>query len=116
MDLDESLDDSVPFEAVGLPLYVTLASLGGHFVVDCTAKERRAAGTAVSLAVNGNGQVCALIAGGGFGLHLAGLSSAMVAAQHLSRDLHDAAETAIAEAASAIEQRGGAADGLSSIF
>ena len=118
LDLDESLDDSTPFEAAGLPLYLTLASLGGVFVADCTAKERRAAGSTLSLALDGQGNVCALTAGGGFGLHLAAHSSAMVEATKLGMQLHAAATAAIAEAEEAAERRGGAAGAvtLSSAF
>ena len=35
LDLDESLDESLPFDASGLPVYVTLATIGAHFVADC---------------------------------------------------------------------------------
>jgi len=108
LDLDESLDESTPFAAEGMPLYVTLATLDGHLVADCTAKERRAAGSAVSLALDGTGKVCAICAGGGFGLQLGTLSTAMQVAQQLGGELHRAARDAIHEAARAAEARGGA--------
>ena len=41
LDLDETLDDSTPFNAASLPLFVTLCDLGGKLVADCNAKERR---------------------------------------------------------------------------
>ena len=44
LDLDESLDESVPFDTSELPTYVTLASAGNFLVADCTLTERRVAG------------------------------------------------------------------------
>lgn len=108
LDLDESLDESTPFAAEGMPLYVTLATLDSHLVADCTAKERRAAGSAVSLALDGTGRVCAICAGGGFGMQLGALSTAMQVAQQLGGELHRSARAAIDEAARAADARGGA--------
>lgn len=109
LDLDESLDESLPFDARPLPLYVTLASLDGRLVADCTAKERRAAGSALSLALDAEGNVLALCGGGGFGLHLATLAPTLAACRALGTELHAAAADALAQAAEAAEQRGGAA-------
>ena len=109
LDLDETLDDSVPFDAAALPLYVTLCHLGGHLLADCSAKERKAAGSALSLALNADGSVVGLLGGGGFGLHMSSLAAAMTASRALCVELHSAAAVAIAEAAEAAAQRGGAA-------
>ena len=111
LDLDESLDESLPFDAAAVPVYVTLASLGGHLVADCTAKERKAAGAALSLALDADGQVAALCGGGGYGLHLAAVATAMALAQQLCSALHAAAAVAIKQACDVAEMRatGGAA-------
>ena len=83
LDLDETLDDSVPFDAAALPLYITLCHLGGHLLADCSAKERKAAGSALSLALNADGSVVGLLGGGGFGLHMSSLAAAMTASRAL---------------------------------
>lgn len=116
IELDESLDEAKQFAAdLSLPLYVTLASLGGHLVADCTAKERHAAGSALSLALDGEARVCAVCAGGGFGLHLTSLAAATEAARQVSPERHAAAAAAFREATAAREQRG-IDDGMLSVF
>jgi exosome complex component RRP42 len=109
LELDESLDEAVPFPAASLPIYVTLATIDGHLVADCTAKERSAAGSAVSVGLDGEGHVCALRAGGGYGVHLAALASAVHAAKGLCEQLHVASRVAVDEAAARARERGGAA-------
>ena len=111
LDLDETLDESSPFDAATLPLYVTLASLDGMLVSDCTAKERRAAGSAISLGLDGQGRVCALCTAGCYGLPCSEVPAAMDEAQRLCAELHEAASGAILEAARGSEARGGAAGG-----
>jgi exosome complex component RRP42 len=112
LDLDESLDESVPFDASTLPLYVTLASLDGHLVADCTAKERRAAGSALSLALDADGNLAALCGGGTYGLHMTAFAAAMTVARQLCAELHVAAAAAISAAADAAELRAAGAGGL----
>jgi len=109
LDLDESLDESVPFDASALPLYVTLAHLNGALVADCTAKERHAAGGALSLALDSGGRVAALCGGGGFGMPLQLMTAAVTTARALCVELHACVQDAIARAADAAERRGGAA-------
>ena len=106
LDLDESLDESVAFDAAALPLYVTLATLGEHAVADCTVTERRAAGSALSLALDPQGRVCAVRGGGGFGINLAQLADAMQTARYLATGLLKAAQAAIEEAAQQAEAAG----------
>ena len=102
LDLDESLDESVAFDCSALPTYVTLATVGGLLVADCTSAERRAAGSALSLALNPRGEVCAVrMAGGGFGVHLLSLADMMQTARHLCAGLNEAAAAAIGSAAEA---------------
>ena len=109
LELDETLDEAEPFAAQSLPLYVTLATLDGHLVADCTAKERSAAGSAVSVGLDAEGNVCSVCAGGGFGLHLSALAAAMHAARSLCLELHAASHSAIDEAQAQAAKRGGAA-------
>ena len=106
LDLDESLDESLPFDASGLPVYVTLATIGAHFVADCTTEERRAAGCALSLALDARGRVCAIRAGGGYGVQLAPLADMLQTARALGAALVDAARAAFASAAAAAEKEG----------
>jgi len=106
LDLDESLDESVPFEASSLPMFVTVALLGSHLVADCGAAERRAAGSALSLGLDPAGQVCAVRAGGGFGVHLAPLADMLQTARFLCGALLDAAARAVNSAAQDAQIRG----------
>ena len=99
LDLDESLDESVAFDAAGLPLFVTLATAGEHLVADCTLQERRATGSALSLALDPRGRVCAVRGGGGFGVHLAPLADMLQTARQLAAGLLQAAQPAIERAA-----------------
>jgi exosome complex component RRP42 len=114
LDLDESIEESTPFAAETLPLFITLATLDSQLVADCTSKERDACSSASSLAFDAQGRVCATCAGGGEGLHLASLASAMQTAQQLSRELHQAASSAIEHAVQRCkkEQEGGADEGF----
>ncbi|KAL1524768.1 hypothetical protein AB1Y20_019651 [Prymnesium parvum] len=105
LDLDESLDESVPFDCSTLPLYVTLANIGGYAVADATAHERRAAGSTLSLALSPAGRVCALRGGGGFGLHLQLAGEMMQLASQLCAQLHADAKDAIAQALADAEGR-----------
>jgi exosome complex component RRP42 len=91
LDLDESLDESTPFDASSLPLFVTVASLGGHLVADCSAAERRASGFALSLGLSAGGEVCAVRAGGLFGLNLLPVADMLQTARLLCGGLLDAA-------------------------
>ena len=95
----ESLDESVAFDAAGLPLFVTLATAGEHLVADCTLQERRATGSALSLALDPRGRVCAVRGGGGFGVHLAPLADMLQTARQLAAGLLQAAQPAIERAA-----------------
>ena len=105
LDLDESLDDSLPFDCSRLPLYVTLSSLGSHAVADCTAGERAAAGSSLSLALDPTGRVCAIRAGGGFGLHLQIAGGMMQSAANLCAQLHLAAAEAFSGALRELDAR-----------
>lgn len=104
LDLDETLDESSPFDETALPLCVTLADLGGQLLADCTAKERRAAGSALSLAIHADGHIASLCGGGGFGLHLATLDAALAASRVLGAELHAATAAAISDADVAAER------------
>ena len=115
LDLDETLDDSVLFDARSMPLYVTLCDVGGQLVADCTAKERRAAGSASSLALTADGRIASLCGGGGFGMHLLALDAAMQASRALAAELHAASEAAVNEAAEAADRRGGAVEGFTTL-
>ena len=90
LDLDESLDESTPFDAVSLPLYITLVTIGGVTVADCTAAERCAAGSSLSLALDGEGRMCSLRAGGGYGLHVQRLAEMTSTARQLCQELQRA--------------------------
>ena len=105
LDLDETLDDSTPFDASSASLYVTLCDMGGRFVADCTGKERRACGSAFSLALDADGSVTALVGGGGYGLHLEAMGHAIAAARSLGSELHIAAAGAVSAAAADAERR-----------
>ena len=107
LELDDDLDESLAFDASGLPLCVTLATLGPHLVADCTASERGAAGAALTLATNAQGEVCAVVGGSGFGVHLAPLADALKTAEALCARLHAEAGAELAAAARAAESRGG---------
>ena len=86
LDVNETLDDLTLFDAAALPLYVTLCNLDGRLVADCTAKERRAAGSAISLALDASGDVTALLGGGSYGSHFGEVGSAMVVARALGAE------------------------------
>ena len=91
--------DRVAFDAVQLPLYVTLATAGEHLVADCTASERRGAGSSLSLALDPRGRVCAVRGGGGHGVHLAPLADLLQTARQLAAGLQEASRPAIERAA-----------------
>ena len=91
LEVHETLDDSMIFDTAALPLYVTLCNLDGNLVADCTAKERQAAGSAISLALDADGDVTALIGGGLYGSHFGEVGSAMAAARALGAECHAAA-------------------------
>ena len=95
-ELDETLDSSQSFDASELPLYITLASLGGRLVADCTAKERAAASCAISLAVDAHGEIAALCGGGGLGIHSATLPSAIATSRLLAERLQVGVAGAVA--------------------
>lgn len=107
LDLDETLDDSTPFNAASLPLFVTLCDLGGKLVADCNAKERRACGATLSLALDSNGSATAVVGGGSYGLHFAAAGNALAAARAMCSELHEAAGRAVRDAALSVEQRHG---------
>lgn len=106
LDLDESLDESTPFDASTLPLFVTVASLAGHLVADCTAAERRASGFALSLGLSAGGEVCAVRAGGVFGLNLLSVADMLQTARLLCGGLLDAAARHTGTAAKDAQLRG----------
>jgi exosome complex component RRP42 len=106
LDLDESLDESILFDASTLPLFVTVASLGGHLVADCTAAERRASGFALSLGLTTAGEVCAVRAGGVFGLNLLPVADMLQTARLLCGGLLDSAARHIDQAARDAQMRG----------
>ena len=84
---------------------MTLASIGAHAVADCTAHERRAAGSSLSLALSPKGSVCSVSAGGGFGLHLQSAGEMMQVAGKLCTQLQHDANAAIDRALQEAEGR-----------
>ena len=58
-----------------------------------------AQGSTVSLALDGDGNVCSICAGGGYGLHLASLAATIHAARNLCSVLHKSADAAMETAA-----------------
>ena len=109
VEIEETLEECTPFDASAVPLYVTLASLDGQLVADCTAKERCAAACALSLGLTADGTIAALNGGGSFGMHVSLLAAAIAAARQLGAALHAAAAEAIRQAEEAAERRGGPA-------
>jgi len=106
LDLDESLDESLPFDASGVPLFLTVSNLGPHLVADCSAAERRAAGSALSLGLNAAGEVCAVRGGGGCGVHLALAADMLQTARLLCAALLEAVADATAAALRDAQMRG----------
>lgn len=74
-------------------------------MADCTAQERRAAGSSLSVALNPSGQVCAVQAGGGFGLHLKRVAEMTQLAATLCAELHREASVAISRALQEADDR-----------
>ncbi|EOD28642.1 hypothetical protein EMIHUDRAFT_201621 [Emiliania huxleyi CCMP1516] len=101
-----SLDESLPFDASGVPLFLTVSNLGPHLVADCSAAERRAAGSALSLGLNAAGEVCAVRGGGGCGVHLALAADMLQTARLLCAALLEAVADATAAALRDAQMRG----------
>ena len=106
LDLDESLDESVPFDASSIPIFVTVATLSEHIVVDCTAAERRAAGCAISLGMSSDGQTCAMRLAGVYGVNLALMADMLQTARLLGLAMLEKASLAIEMAAEHAQVRG----------
>ena len=98
-DEDEELsvvaDSSVlmPFDASAVPLCVTVARIGDHYVVDPTATEERVMGARLIVGVTPRGTVCGLHKTGRGSLPPSALSSmiaiAQTTAEHLFTELDE---------------------------
>ncbi len=106
LDIEESMDESTPFDASSAPIFVTLVTIGAHFVADCTAAEWAAAGSSLSVAVNPRGDVCAIRGGGGCGLHVSRFADMVQSARFLGGGLLEAADKLATRAADDAEARG----------
>ena len=78
---------------------------GAHAVADCTAQEWHAAGSSLSLALDPAGRVCAIRAGGGYGLHLQSAGEMMRTASRLAAQLQRDATAAIERALHEVKDR-----------
>ena len=77
----------VPFDASAVPLCVTVASIGEHYVVDPTAAEERATGARLLVGVTPRGTVCGLQKTGRGSLSRSALGGMIATAQGTATQL-----------------------------
>lgn len=90
LELDEDITEYTQLDVSRMPLYVTVALVGGQHVLDCTALEEACASTRISAAVNADGSQGAVIMMGPGAVDASALRALLDVARAQAAALHGA--------------------------
>ncbi|KAJ3704296.1 hypothetical protein LUZ61_008001 [Rhynchospora tenuis] len=97
-EVDVSDEEFLQFDTSAVPVIVTLTKVGKHYIVDATSEEESQMSSAVSVSVNGNGQICGLTKRGGAGLDPSVLYDMVSVAKYVSQQFISVLDSEIAAA------------------
>lgn len=97
-EVDVSDEEFLQFDTTGVPVIVTLTKVGRHYIVDATLEEESQMSSAVSVSVNRHGRICGLTKRGGAGLCPSTIMDMISVAKHVSDQLINELDLAIAAA------------------
>lgn len=97
-EVDVSDEEFLQFDTTGVPVIVTLTKVGRHYIVDATLEEESQMSSAVSVSVNRHGRICGLTKRGGAGLCPSTIMDMISVAKHVSEQLINELDLAIAAA------------------
>mmetsp|Transcript_25557 Transcript_25557/g.35262 ORF Transcript_25557/g.35262 Transcript_25557/m.35262 type:complete len:290 (+) Transcript_25557:239-1108(+) len=87
-EVDEDPEASLVLPMDTVPVIITLRQFGRQYFVDASAQEESLAHPALSVAVNGKGEICALLKGGVSGMDPSILKQMMEVGQSLALQMH----------------------------
>ncbi|XP_073280572.1 uncharacterized protein [Primulina huaijiensis] len=97
-EVDVSDEEFLQFDTTEVPVIVTLTKVGRHYIVDATLEEESQMSSAVSVSVNRHGRICGLTKRGGAGLYASTIMDMISVAKHVSEQLINELDSAIAAA------------------
>lgn len=97
-EVDVSDEEFLQFDTTGVPVIVTLTKVGRHYIVDATLEEESQMSSAVSVSVNRHGRIWGLTKRGGAGLCPSTIMDMISVAKHVSEQLINELDLAIAAA------------------
>ncbi|XP_073134067.1 uncharacterized protein [Henckelia pumila] len=97
-EVDVSDEEFLQFDTTGVPVIITLTKVGRPYIVDATLEEESQMSSAVSVSVNRHGRICGLTKRGGAGLCPSTIMDMISVAKHVSEQLINDLDSAIAAA------------------